>query len=173
MTDHSTTSLRQLAPSAYLVAFALVFIPLFDAAMSLFPFRVGAPQWRFGAVGLFSNALMIPAIGVLIAVTTAVVLGHERTQRVLSILCWIAVAILIAALAAFSLDALQTRASVQPAMRLSFLVASATAAAKLLLGAATFVLFARGSRLGRRKPRPVSAPQTPLIRRDGPVATRV
>lgn len=173
MTDQSTTSWRQLAPSAYLVAFALVFIPLFDASMSLVPFRVGAPQWRFGAVGLLSNALMIPAIGVLIAVTTAVVLGHERTQRVFSILCWIAAAILLAALAAFALDALQTRASVQPAMKLSFAVASATAAAKLLLGAVTFALFARGSRVRRRKERPVLAPQTPLIRRDGPVATRV
>lgn len=172
MTDQSSSGYRQLAPSAYVVAFALVFIPLFDATMSLAPFRPGAPQWRFGAVGLLSNALMIPAIGILIAVTTAVVLGHERAQRVFSILCWLAVAILVAALAAFSLDALQTRASVQPAMRLSFMVASATAAAKLLLGAMTFALLARGSRLTRRKPRTVSAPQTPLLRRDGPVATQ-
>jgi hypothetical protein len=173
MTDHSAASSRQLAPAAYLVAFALVFIPLFDAAMSLVPFRLGAAAWRFGAVGLLSNALMIPAIGVLIALTTAVVLGHERTQRVFSILCWITAAILLAALVAFSLDALQTRASVQPAMKLSFAVASATAAAKLLLGSVTFALFARGSRLSRRKARPISATQTPLLRRDGPVATHV
>ena len=169
--DHSTGGARPLASCAYLVAFTLVFIPLFDASMSLVPFHLGTPQWRFGAVGLLSNALMIPAIGVLIAVTTAVTLGQERVQRALAIASWAVAIILLVGLAAFALDALQTRAAVQPGMQLSFKVASLTAAAKLLMGAVTFVAFARGSRVTRRKSPPIAAPQTPLLRRDRAVVT--
>lgn len=170
--DHPTGGARQLASCAYLVAFTLICIPLFDASMSLVPFHLGTAQWRFGAVGLLSNALMIPVIGVLLAVTTAVTLGHERMQRVLAIASWIVAVMLIIGLAGFALDALQTRSAVQPAMQLSFRVASLTAAAKLLLGAITFVAFARGSRVTRRRTPPITAPQTPLLRRDQVMATR-
>jgi hypothetical protein len=157
---------RQLAPGAYLVAFMLVAIPAFDAAMSLVPFHLGTAQWRFAAVGLFSNALMIPASGVLVAVATAVTLGHARAQRVFGIACWIAAGLLLAALVAFSLDALQTRSAVVPTMHLSFAVASLTAAAKLVLGIVAFVLFARACRAPKRSRGAATAPQTPLLRRE-------
>ena len=74
---------RQLAPGAYLVAFLLFFIPFFDASLSLAPWHLGSSQWRFGAFGLLSNALMLPAAGSLIAITTAIVAGHVRVVRVL------------------------------------------------------------------------------------------
>jgi hypothetical protein len=163
---------RQLAPCAYFVASMLVAIPVFDASMSLVPFHLGTAQWRFAAVGLFSNALMIPASGVLIAVATAVTLGHVRVQRVLAVACWIVAAVLVVALVGFSLDALQTRSAVQPAMYLSFAVASVTAAAKLALGAVAFVLFARACRPPRRSRGSVSVPQTPLLRRELEVPSR-
>jgi len=164
---------RQLAPCAYFVAFMLVAIPVFDASMSLVPFHLGTAQWRFAAVGLFSNALMIPASGVLIAVATAVTSGQVRVQRVFAVVCWIVAAVLVAALAAFSLDALQTRSAVQPTMYLSFAVASATAAAKLALGAVAFVLFARACRLPRRSRSNASVPQPPLLRREVELTSRV
>jgi uncharacterized membrane protein len=140
---------RQLAPGAYLVGFLLFFIPLFDASLSLAPWHLASSQWRFGAFGLLSNALMLPAAGALIAVATGVVAGHPRVLRVLAVLAWLFVVVLLASTVLFSLDALQSRRLIRPEMQLSYYVASATAFAKLVLGMLAFVFLARGSRLDR------------------------
>ncbi|MEO5817351.1 MAG: hypothetical protein ABIT20_18935 [Gemmatimonadaceae bacterium] len=147
---------RQLAPGAYLVAFVLVFIPLFDASLSLAPWNLVSSQWRFGAFGLLSNALMIPASGALIAVATAIAAGHVRVAKVLSILCWITVAVLVLATVLFSLDAMQSRRMIRPEMALSYYVASATAMGKFILGLLTFAFLARGSRLDRASTQPTA-----------------
>ena len=136
----------RLAPCAYLVAFLLIAIPLFDASMSVAPWTLGSAQWRFGAVGLLSNALMIPAAGALIAVATAVTQDHVRTQRVFRVLCWMGCALVALSIVLFALDALQTRAAIRPEMQLSYQVASITAAFKLILGAIAFGFFARACR---------------------------
>ena len=142
---------RNLAPGAYVVAFVLFFVPFFDAALSLAPWNVASSQWRFGAFGLLSNALMLPAAGVLIAVATAIAAGHVRVVRVLAILCWSAVVVLLVSTVLFSLDALQSRRMIRPEMALSYYVASATAMGKLLLGLLSFTFLARGSRLERMR----------------------
>jgi hypothetical protein len=137
---------RQLAIAAYLVAGMLIFIPLIDASLTLFPWNLGSSQWRFGAFGLYSNALMLPAAGALIAVATAAAFSHQRMLRVLVILQVIVAAVLLISVALFGLDAVQARKLIRPDMQLSYRVASATAAIKLLLGAVTFLLLARGAR---------------------------
>ena len=146
----------RLAPCAYLVALLLIFIPLFDASMSVAPWSLGNAQWRFGAVGLLSNALMLPALGALIAVTTAVTLDHEWTIRTLRVWSWIACVVIVLSIVLFALDAIQTRAAISPEMALSYRVASVTAAFKLLLGAVAFALFGRACR-----PAPMPAPVRP------------
>jgi hypothetical protein len=140
---------RSLAPGAYLVAFLLFFIPFFDASLSLAPWNLASSQWRFGAFGLLSNALMLPAAGTLIAVATAIAAGQVRTVRVLSVLCWVAVVVLVVSTVLFSLDAMQSRRMIRPEMALSYYVASGTAMGKLVLGVLAFALLARGSRLER------------------------
>ena len=156
---------RQLAPGAYLVAFLLFFIPFFDAILSLAPWNLGSSQWRFGAFGLLSNALMLPATGALIAVATAVIFGHFRTQRVLSILSWLAVAIIVVSTVLFGLDAVQSRRLIRADMQLSYFVATGTAVGKLLLGALAFVFFARGSRSDRTTIRETATPVTGAYRK--------
>jgi hypothetical protein len=147
---------RQLAPGAYLVAFVLVFIPLIDASLSLAPWNLANSQWRFGAFGLLSNALMIPASGALIAVATAIAAGQVRVAKVLAILCWFTVAVLVLSTVLFALDAMQSRRMIRPEMALSYYVASATAMAKLGLGLLTFVFLARGSRLDKTIAQPTA-----------------
>ncbi|MEO8337412.1 MAG: hypothetical protein ABI664_20715 [bacterium] len=149
---------RQLAPGAYLVAFLLFFIPFFDATLSLAPWHLASSQWRFGAFGLLSNALMLPAAGALIAVATAIAAGQVRMVRVWSVLCWLAVAVLVVATVLFALDALQSRRMIRPEMSLSYYVATATAVGKLVLGLLTFVFLARGSRLQRSTTAQPTAP---------------
>jgi hypothetical protein len=136
---------RKVAWPAYLVGFALIAIPFFDAAMSVYPWQFGEARWRFGAVGLLSNALMIPLSGVLVMYMTAVVLEHRMMERLIGILAFVASAVAFSGLVLFALDALQTRPSVRFEMRFSFHVASATAAVKTLLGGITFLGFGVGS----------------------------
>ncbi|MEP6989828.1 MAG: hypothetical protein ABJA80_02780 [bacterium] len=137
---------RQVASASYFVAFLLIVIPTFDSLMQVAPFRPSAAQWRFAAVGLLSNALMIPAVGVLLALYTSLTFDDEKVRRTIRIVSWIMVVVLIAATGFFALDSVQTRSAIRPEMQLSFLVASITAAVKLLLGVVGFALFGRASR---------------------------
>jgi hypothetical protein len=139
-------AVQQVAAAAYFVALLLIAIPIFDALMSVAPFHLASARWRFAAVGLLSNALMIPAVGVLFAVVTAVMLDHVGTKRAIQALSWGMVVVLIASIGFFGLDSMQTRSAVRPEMHLSFLVASDTAVCKLLLGVIAFVLFGRTCR---------------------------
>ena len=137
------TNYRQLAPSAYLVGAVLFAFPLFDSSVSLSPWNVGNPQWRFGAIGLLSNTLMIVALGAFIAITTAVTLNQDRMRRILGIACWSVSVLLLGAMAAFALDAVQSRAEIRSDLLFSYQIASVTAEVKILLGALSFALFGR------------------------------
>jgi hypothetical protein len=141
--------------------------------VSTAPFRFGNVQWRFGAVGLLSNTLLTPGLGYLIVVVTAVTLRHVRAQRVLSVLAWVIAAGLLALLGMFSLDALQTRAMVTPAMHTPFIIASVTAAGKLLLWAIVFVLFGRAARAPRALRRSAEAGSPSLLIRDAQAPSTV
>lgn len=147
-------NVRRLALPAYLVAISLTAIPVFDALMQTAPFHPLSAEWRFAAIGLLSNAIMLPAIGMLIAVAVAQGNEDDVSQRGLRLIGWSAVVIIMVAAASFVLDALQTRTLVRPELQSSFLVASGTAVFKLLFGALTFAALARACQLPRgRKPR--------------------
>ena len=158
---------RFLGFSAYLVAATLIVVPFFDAAMSLWPWQPASAQWRFGAIGLASNALMLPCAGILIALATSISLGQPRASRWLGMLCAAAALATSLSILLFALDAMQTRANVAAAARLSFNVASATAIAKLLIGTITLAAFARaGWRSGNERSRTPAQPgvRPPLVR---------
>lgn len=129
---------RQLAWPAYLVAIALMAIPLVDAWTTLYPWSPGDARWRFGAVGLVSNALLIPMAGLLVAMLIAWFLEQRVMLRTIGVFGFFASAVCLVALAFFGLDAVQTRASVRLEMQTSFHVASITAAVKMALAGATF-----------------------------------
>lgn len=144
------TDSRQIAVPAYLVSFALIVMPLADVMTTLFPWRLMDSRWRFGAVGLISNALLLPIAGLLIAYIVATVLNHWTLRRVLGALALVGAAIAVVALGLFALDALQTRAAVRPEMRLSFMVASLAAATKTLVAGVTFIAIGLAALRGRK-----------------------
>ena len=137
---------RYLSPAAYLVAGVLVVFPLFDSGLSLSPWNAGSAQWRFGAIGMLSNTLMIVALGAFIAVATAVLLNQERLRRILGLVSWGVAVLLLVGIVAFALDAIQARPQIRTDMMFSYQVASLTAGVKLLVGALSFALFGRGCR---------------------------
>ena len=150
-----------LAWPAYAVAFVLVVVPFFDVTMSLWPLNPGSEQWRFGAIGLLSNAFMIPATGLLVALVTALLLGHWRFLRVFGVFCAIGAAVVFLLLLLFVLDAIQTRLNIQPAAKLSFAVASFTAGAKLILAMITLIGMALAGIKTRRDRASRSAARVP------------
>jgi hypothetical protein len=171
-TERAPTAFHRVAPCLYLLAFILILVPLLDASVSIIPFHVRNVQWRFGAVGLFTNTLLTPGLGFMMAVVTAAILQHERTQRVLAILAWVSVVVLLGLLVTFALDSLQTRAMVRPEMMRPFILATSVAAFKLILWLITFVVFARASRVPRTLRRGVeSAAPSMLIRDSQPSPT--
>jgi hypothetical protein len=166
------TNPRQLAAAAYLVAFTLIAIPLFDATMATVPFHLGSPQWRFATAGLVSNSLLVPTLGALIAVVTAVTQGHTRSRMLLAFASWMMVLVMVGLLGLFALDAIQTRSLVREELRLSFVLASATAACKLGLTALTFATFGWAAHLPRSRGRKTSAPfASSLLREVGSAAS--
>jgi hypothetical protein len=132
---------RYLWP-AYFVAFLLIVIPLFDATMSVFPPRFDNAQWRFGALGLLSNAAMIPMTGVLIAFVTAGFLEQRGVQKAIGIVAAIGVVVCLGALVLFTLDAVQAKVGLRPQLQRGYLIASVTAGVKMVLTAVTFGAFA-------------------------------
>lgn len=132
---------RYLAWPAYLVAIAMILIPLADSWTTLFPWNLGDARWRFGAVGLISNALMIPLAGLLVAFTIAWVREQRGIMRAIGLVGFLGALLCVLALGSFALDSLQTRSQVRDDMRLSFTVASITAGIKTVLGGATFLAF--------------------------------
>ncbi len=132
---------RYVAWPAYLVSLAIIVIPIVDALVSLFPWRFGNSPWRFGAVGLISNALLLPVVGLLVLFVVGWIREQRGLTRAIGIFGFVASALCVIAQVAFVLDSLQTRAQVSAEMRLSFNVASITAALKTLLAGVTFFVF--------------------------------
>lgn len=151
-------NLRYLAPAAYMVALVLFVVPIVDASLSVAPWQIGSTQWRYGAVGLLSNALMLPSLGALLGALIAVGLNHYKTQRAIGISSWVMVAIVFVGLVMFVLDAIQARGMIRPQMALSYQVASITALVKLLLGGAVFWSLGRACNVERvTRPEPSMA----------------
>jgi hypothetical protein len=141
---------RYLTWPSYLIAIMLVVVPLFDAAMQLGAFNPGSSQWRFGAIGLLSNAFLLPGVGLLVMFAVAVFREHVRFLRIFGVLLAVCAAVAFGLVLLFALDAIQTRVMVQEAARLSFVVASWTAVGKLALAVAVLTLLARGGLRTRR-----------------------
>lgn len=143
--------LGPLAWAAYGVAAILVVFPVVDSILGAWPLRLGDVQWRFGSLGLFSRALVTPALGVLLGVATAAAFGHRTRLRALAILAYLGSATCLAILGVFVLDAMQARTQVAAEAMTLFNTASGFAVVKYFTGAVLFALMGFG---GFRAARP-------------------
>lgn len=134
--------LKPLALTSYAVAALLIAIPMADTVLAVLPLRPGEVAWRFGALGLGSQAVMTPLLGGLLALVTAAVFEHRRGVRTLQILAVLAAVLLLAASVLFVLDAAQTRASIRATAKGVFDKASVVALVKYFVGVAVSVAFA-------------------------------
>jgi hypothetical protein len=98
-----------LARIAYFLGITLFIVPLADIAIGLLPTQFGNVRWRVGATGLFTGALLLPIIGIFLALVAAHTQHHRRTQIFLTIITGIGALILFLLLGMFVLDTLQLR----------------------------------------------------------------
>lgn len=141
--------IASLAGPAYCVAALLIVTPLGDFLTGVWPWRLGAVDWRFASSGLLSGFLLTPLLGALIAIGVAAVSGHERLLRTLGLatLSMSALCFLVSLL--FILDALQVSSAVPAQQRRAFYDASIKALLKYALACgASFWLGRRAYRLG-------------------------
>lgn len=140
---------RQLAPAAYFVAAALVVFPLYDSSVTLMPWTLGSAQWRFGAIGVLSNTLMIVCLGAFIAVGAAILSSQPRARRVLGAASWVLAVLLLVSMTAFAMDAVQARRQIRADLLTPYRLASITAEVKLLMGLLALAMLGRATRLDR------------------------
>ena len=152
---------KPLARAGYLLAAILVIIPLFDGTLQVWPLRLSEERWRFGAVGSLSNLVLVPLLGLLLALTIATFADARRTKRVVGAFCAIFAVVLAALSVLFILDYFQVRTMVVPRMQQATSVATATAIGKNVLSIITLALL---SRAGFAGPKAVV-----VVRRGGPV----
>jgi hypothetical protein len=160
--------LRRIAPAAYCIAALLLLLPSMDYIGNVWPFRPGAVDWRYGAVGMISTYLLSPLIGLLLASATAALLPQPKVSKLLGVLGWVAALGLLLAVAGFVLDSLQVRSAAPADARwvttTSFLLASA----KMVGAAFTLMILGVGNLRASREVMPMSAarknrPAVPLV----------
>jgi hypothetical protein len=135
---------KHVRVAAYVILTMAALFPLIDIASGLMPPNLGNATWRFGAVGLFSNYAMGLSLELLLLAVLAALSNHRRVLLVLGVLSVLLAVALLGSSVLFMLDALQTRARVNPTVLGRFDFATGGAIAKLLVYAIANVILARG-----------------------------
>ncbi len=151
------SSYKTLARPGYLLAMLLVIMPIADAIMSMWPLRFGEEQWRYGAVGAFSNVTLVPLLGLFIAITMSIALDHRRTRKVIGWICAVTAVVFGIVLAVFILDYFQTRANVRAQFQRAVDIATYTSIVKQAMTVLALVFL---SGTGLRGPKAVTAKKT-------------
>ena len=156
-----------LAWPLYLAWLVIIAFPLVDLVATVLPLSPGVVSWRFGAVGMLSRSIMLPTVGLVAILATAARFEHVGIPRVVMVLGFVCGVLLLLAVAALTLDAVQLRHQVRPEAAASFKASSVVALFKLLAGSALLgsvgVAGLRMSRHAARKAR-AAGPAAAIVR---------
>jgi len=128
-----------------MVAALLFVIPLFDAIRSALPARLADAHWRWGVVGQLSGLLLIPLVGLLIAIVVARLAGDRRVSRAIGAMCLLLALLLAIMSVIFVVEYFQIRTTLVPRMRNASSVASVVAVTKHLLSIIVLLLLGRAA----------------------------
>jgi hypothetical protein len=142
---------KHIRTAAYIILVLAAFFPFLDVLSGLLPLNLGNATWRFGAVGVFSTYVMGLSLELLLLAVLAALSNHRRVLLVLGVISLLLALALLGGTVLFLLDALQTRARVNPAMLKRFDFATGGATAKLVLYAIANLILARGEFLAARR----------------------
>lgn len=103
-----------LAWLGYGLALMLIIGPAMDFSVATYPWSPATVSWRFGALGLLGNALILPTVAVGILAITAGSLSHRRFLRLIAVAALFGAVALTVGLLMLALDTLQLRRNVRP-----------------------------------------------------------
>ncbi len=129
--------------TAYAMACVLVFFPLADLGTNLWPWKVGAPTWRYGSYGLLSGYVLTALLGLALALATAILARHNRMARGLAVLSGLLGVVFLASTAVYGLDAIQVHAGAPAGARTQFAIGTAKALFKNVFSMMVLFWFAR------------------------------
>lgn len=133
----------------YVVAFALILLPILDFVFTIPPAQLSSVQWRFAAFGLLSGVVMLPLVGLALAVAVAGFLRQFHVVRVLLFFCLTIAFVLLVVSLGFILDVLQIRGTVPQEGLAAFTSAWIRALSKLVLSAVVLAYLGwRARRIG-------------------------
>ena len=130
---------------AYFFLLTLVFWPVVDLVSTVYPFRMGDPNWRYGFMGLMAAYLSTPILGIFLGMGLSYVMGHKNTLRFLSVFSVLGFVVLIVVLILFPLDAIQVRSITPEEQRSAFQIGAALAELKHLTAAVVLALLGFGA----------------------------
>jgi len=136
---------KPLIAAAYLTAAIMIVMPLLEVVLSIAPFRLGVTAWRFGALGVVSQAYLTPLLGAVVVIYTAVLLGHSRTARIGGAVVLLLAVLLLLAVPFFALDTIQMRVSVRREALRAFDRSALIAALKLFAAGVAGVVLGIGA----------------------------
>lgn len=121
----------------------LIVVPLADAVAQLWPLSFTSLQWRFGALGLGSRALMTPLLGLLVVLAASFVADHARAQLAVGVGAWLFAVASGFLTVVFALDAMHMSGLLDGDARAAVEISSAVALAKYLVFTVTSALLGR------------------------------
>ena len=106
---HTIKGNRFLIGAAYFFALVVILSPSGEALLTLQPFRISDTSWRFAAVGMVTQILITPFLGLAVLAGVAYLAEHRLVLRGLSLALFGLAGILFSASVMFSLDTLELR----------------------------------------------------------------
>jgi hypothetical protein len=142
---------KHIRTAAYVILILAAVFPAVDILSGLIPLNLGNATWRFGAVGVLASYAMGLSLELLLLAVLAALSNHRRVLLVLGVISVLLALTLLGSIVLFLLDALQTRARVNPTVLNRFDFATGGAVAKLTLYAIANLILARGEFLAARR----------------------
>ena len=150
---------RRVASAGYPILGLATILPVLDYFFSISPLHPDTAAWRFGAIGVLASYSMGTVVELFLLTVLALAANHRRVAVVLGVIAALLAVTLLGAGLVFILDALQTRARVNPAAVHQFDVAAGEALLKLFLFGLASAWLARTAL--KRPPRELSARSRP------------
>lgn len=125
----------------YAGAALLFLIPFLQAGQQLLPPQLGNIRWRYGAANALSGVLLLPFIGLSLAVLVARRAEHVVVSRVIGALSAVLAVGLLGSLALFVLDAMELKSIITSQMMTAFQATTARVALVTLTFAGAFAML--------------------------------
>lgn len=153
---------RYLIATGYWLAVLLLVLPLLERVVPLLPVQPLSLRWRVQALGSLSQTLLLPLLGVALAVGTAALLQQRRIVRTLALFAYAGALLLAGVAVLFALDVVQYQTAIGRDLEKYYRAAALTYLTCYFLGIAFLFWLGAVSWRAARRSRRVGAPRRPM-----------